>query len=592
MAPRAQWIVSPPDLAAADPLGAALGLSSVTAQLLLQRGVDTVAKAKAFLQPRLQQLRRPDGELAMAGFATAVALLEAALVERQTIGIFGDYDVDGVTSCALLTQFLRDAGGVVVPRVAERSLGYGFGPEEAKAFAATGCTLVVTCDCGTSDHVGLAEAAAQNLKIIIVDHHQVPDRQPEAAALINPHQADCLFPYKGLASVGVAFYLAAALRTRLKARAWPSLPDPRQLLDLVALGTVCDMAPLTDENRILVSAGLTALRERPRPGVAALCEISRLPDGVRRTADLGMRLGPRLNAPGRLGSAALALELLLAPDAATATALAAQCEEANKKRRGVQDKVFAEALPQAEAAVRAGASMLVVWGVGWHPGVVGIVAAKLVDRFARPAAVIAVDGDTGRGSLRSVRGFHLHRALTQVEALLVRFGGHAAAAGLTVERQHLETLAKRLDEVARNELGQGPPPREVRVNAVVRLEDLDERLADELAQLEPFGIGNPEPLLGLESVTLSRRRVVGEGEQHVQVSFDRDGQVRHGIGFQMAEGAPALGTLVRATFLPELDTWNGQRRLQLRLRDLEPHHASDPDRRPATVADEAPAPLV
>jgi len=586
MAERTRWIVSPCDRGTAEPLAAALGISSLTAQLLLQRGIDTVAKAQAFLQPRLQHLRRPDGDDAMAGFATAVDLLEQALVNRQIIGIFGDYDVDGVTSCALLTQFLRDAGGTVVPRVAQRDLGYGFGPEEAKAFAAAGCSLVVTCDCGTSDHVGLAEAAVHQLKIIIVDHHQVPDRQPDAAALINPHQADCRFPYKGLASVGVAFYLAAALRTRLKARGWPKLPDPRQLLDLVALGTVCDMAPLTDENRILVSVGLVAMRERPRPGVAALCEISRLPDGVRRTADLGMRLGPRLNAPGRLGSAALSLELLLAPDLATATALANQCEDANKKRRTVQDKVFAEALPQAEAAARAGAHMLVVWGVGWHPGVVGIVAAKLVDRFRRPAAVIAVDGDTGRGSLRSVRGFHLHRALTQVESLLVRYGGHAAAAGLTIDRQHLDLLKQKLDAIAKAELGQGPPEREVGVNAVVRLDELDERLADELAQLEPFGIGNPEPLLGLDGVVLSKRRLVGEGEQHVQVSFGYEGETRHGIGFSMAEHAPPLGSVVRATFLPEVDTWNGQRRLQLRLRDLEPQHlpatapASD-ERRPS-----------
>jgi single-stranded-DNA-specific exonuclease len=560
----ARWLVDNVDTARAIALADAVGLHRITAQLLVARGVVTPDAAQNFLNPRLALLRRPDE---MAGFAPAVARLHAALVAGETVGVFGDYDVDGVTSCALLTTFLRQAGGRVFPRVAERDHGYGFGPDDVCAFSDAGCALIVTCDCGTSDHLALAAARAAKIDVIIVDHHQVPERMPDALALINPHQAGCGFAFKGLASAGVAFYLAAALRTRLRDAGWSTLPDPRSLLDLVALGTVCDLAPLTDENRILVATGLQMMKASSRPGVRALCALGRLPDGVRRASDLGMRLGPRLNAPGRLGSASLALELLLAADDEAAAALGKSCEDANRRRRLVQDRVLADALPQAEAAVRRGAPMLVVHGEGWHAGVVGIVAARLVDRFQRPAAVIAVDGDTGRGSLRSARGLQLHKLLEAAGDLLLRHGGHAAAAGLTVERSKLPSLVERLESLAGRTLGQTPPPPEVRVDAVVELADIDHRLARDIARLEPFGMGNPEPLLGVRDVVLAQRRVVKE--QHVQIALHDGIHYRHGIGFQMAERAPTLGSRVQATFLPEIDVWQGEERIRVRLRALE-----------------------
>src|SRR5262245_28182455 len=317
------WNVAPPDRDAAARLGAALRLSPLAAQLLLNRGVDAPEAARRFLTPRLGELRPPDGDEPMAGFGVAVERLERALTSHETVGVFGDYDVDGVTSCALLTHFLRATGGRTVARVARREAGYGFGTDDVRAFDEAGCAVVVTCDLGTSDHEALAEARRRGVDVIVVDHHQVPDREPEALALLNPHQAGCRFPFKGLASVGVAFYLAAALRTRLRARAFSSLPDPRSLLDLVAVGTVADLAPLRDENRILVAAGVRHLQSTGgRPGLRALAQIVGLDEGIRRASDLGVRLGPRLNAPGRLGSAEAALALLLADDEAQASALA------------------------------------------------------------------------------------------------------------------------------------------------------------------------------------------------------------------------------------------------------------------------------
>jgi single-stranded-DNA-specific exonuclease len=564
-----RWIVAPGNREQAVELGAAVGLSPLSAQLLINRGFGDTERARRYLDPRLADLRRPDGAEPMSGFDRAVGRLERSLVDGETVGVYGDYDVDGVTSCAVLSSFLRDAGGKILPRVARRDAGYGFGVEDVQAFHDGGCAVIVTCDLGTSDHEALAAARARNIDVIIVDHHQVPDREPDALALLNPHQPGCRFPFKGLASVGVAFYLAAALRTRLRARKYPRLPDsydPRQLLDLVAIGTIADMAPLTDENRILVYAGLARLKSNPRPGVAALCAQAGLPEGVRRSADVSLRLSPRLNAPGRLGAAQLSLDLLLCDDRAQADELAQKCEDANKKRQEVQERVMRDALPEAEALVRQKHEVLVLGGEGWAPGVVGIVAAKLVERFARPAAVIAFDGNTGRGSLRSIHGFDLHAALKGCEELLVRYGGHAAAAGLTVEKSRLPELRARLCAAARASSGNFDGSRELKLDAEVGLHEVDEPFATELRRLEPFGIGNPEPLFGLRGVVLERTRIVGVG--HLQVTLRDGDHARDGIGFNLAEGAPDSGSRVRAAIFPELDTFRGVTRVRVRLRDL------------------------
>jgi single-stranded-DNA-specific exonuclease len=565
-----EWVVAPGDRDGAAKLGGVLGLSPLAAQLLLNRGIADPELARRYLDPRLADLRRPDGELPMKGFAQAVDRLERALTQNETIGLFGDYDVDGVTSCAVLAIFLREAGARVVPRVASRNAGYGFGVADVAAFHDAGCALVVTSDCGTSDHEALAEARRRGVEVIIVDHHQVPDREPEALALLNPHQPGCRFPFKGLASVGVAFYLAAALRTRLRTRAWQRLPDPRLLLDLVALGTVADMAPLTDENRILVSIGVKLLRSSGgRPGLRELARIVGLEDGVRRASDLGSRLGPRLNAPGRLGAAQLALDLLLADDPAHAAELAEACEDANRKRQEVQDKVFKRALEQVEE--QKDASALLVAGEGWAPGVVGIVAAKLSERFQRPAFVLALDGNApnsqARGSARSWRGFNLYQALKGCDDLLVRYGGHAAAAGLTVEKSKLGEVRRRLCAAATEYLGEGQGARTLALDAEVPLGLIDDQFGDELARLEPFGMANPEPCLGARDLVLERTRVVGDGK-HLQVTL-RDGMhACDGIGFHFAAEAPEAGARVRAAFVPEVDTWRGVKRLRVRLRDL------------------------
>jgi single-stranded-DNA-specific exonuclease len=560
------WRHAEPDLACSQALAQSLGVSETFARLLVSRGQTDSGRAQRFLSPRLADLRPPDGELAIAGFRTAVDRLVRAVVAGETVGVFGDYDVDGVTSAALLTRTLRRAGAEVIVRVAERERGYGLGVEVVEALAGRGARVLVTCDCGTSDHAAIAAAQSRGLDVIVVDHHQVPDLsggEPGWLALINPHQPRCRFPFKGLASVGVAFYLAAALRTALKL-VGRAAPDPRDELDLVAIGTICDLAPLTDENRILVHAGLQRLRTGPRPGLVALAQSGGFQLATLRAGDVGMRIGPRLNAPGRLGSAALALELLLAEDFAAADDLARQIEVVNARRREITQAVTEAA--RAAAAAQSDRRAIVVHGEGWPHGVVGIVAARLVEELGRPAIVIGLEGERGRGSARTVPGVDLYAALREASAHLERFGGHAAAAGLTVHRDQIAAFHDAFDAaIARGGAASGPP---LLLDATLPLSAVDERLAEELERLEPCGVGNPEPCLVSGPLLVERTRVVGG--DHLQVTF-RDGVTRRdGIAFRFGARDPGAGARVEAAYVPEIDVFRGTRRLRLRVRDLRP----------------------
>lgn len=546
-------------------LARALALRPLTVRLLAKRGQGTPEAARRFLAPKLAHLRSPQqAGGVMADLLPAVERLTRAIERREPVGIFGDYDVDGVTACALLTIFLRELGLPTTARVAQREGGYGFALEEAEAFAREGCRLIVVCDCGTSDHASVARAGELGCDVIVLDHHQVSGPPPPALAFVNPHQSACRFPFKGLASVGIAFYLAAALATRLRDIGRQPM-DTRLLLDLVAIGTIADLAPLVEENRALVSSGLGQLGRGLRPGLRMLMERAGLNPGRPPTShDVGFRIAPRLNAPGRLGQARAALDLLLA-DEAHAVAGAEACEEANRLRQQVQERVLEEAIAQVE--MRPDRRVIVVSGDGWHPGVVGIVAAKLVDRYRRPAVVIAFDGDRGRGSARTSVHFHLYRGLERCAATLERFGGHAAAAGLTVIRARLADFERAFEQAAEELCAAGPPASEAwEVDAEVSLADIDEGLVEEIALFAPFGVGNPEPVLGVRGLTLEEARVVGE--KHLQVKLGDGKRTLDGIGFNLAKERGRLGRKVDAAFAAEMDSWRGQRRLRLRVHRL------------------------
>jgi single-stranded-DNA-specific exonuclease len=548
-------------------LAGELKVRPLTARILVGRGIGDAAMAAKFLSPRLADMRPPEG---MADLPKAVERLVAALGGAETIGVFGDYDVDGVTTAAVLASTFRALGGKVIARCASRDAGYGLGTDDVARFAAEGCTVLVTGDCGTSDHDALRAARERGIDVVVIDHHQLPEGESTAYALINPRRPDDGFPFKGLASCGVAFYLAAALRSRLRER-FPAF-DPRELLDLVALGTIADVVPLVDENRILVTHGLRTLSARKRPAITALAAKAELNGPAITGHDVGFRLAPRLNAAGRLGEAQLALDLLLAPDARTAERLAEELEDKNAERQRIQELVWTEAL--AAAAEHETAPAIVVGAAGWHQGVVGIIAARLVDRYARPAIVIGFRGEEGRGSARTVPGFDLFAALGRSSEHLVRFGGHAAAAGMTVTPAKLDDFRRRF-AAAIHEQAQGRVAAAVRVDAVVGLGELDVPFAEELGRLAPFGAANTEPVFALRGVTTQATRRVGQG--HLQLTLMDRGAVGEAIAFGMADRDPGTGAAVDLLATAELDTFRGARRARLKVRHLIPASSGRPD---------------
>ena len=560
-------------------LASALRVRPATARCLVGRGVADPGDARGFIDPRLAALRPPAG---LAGLPRAVSRIADAVDRGERIGVFGDYDVDGVTTAALLTSFLRGAGAAVDVAVARRDAGYGFTPGAAADFALRGCKLVITGDCGTNDLEAIAVAASRGVEVIVVDHHAVPpaDAPHPALALVNPYRADSTFPFRGMASVGLAFYVAAAVRTELRERGYFRArrePDVRDLLDLVALGTIADLVPLTAENRILTSLGLRRLQARARPGLAALLEVAGV--GVEREIDartISWKLAPRINAPGRLGAAEPALSLLLA-DPETAAARALVLEEANVQRRALQERVMAEAL---ERVGDDPGPAIVLAGEGWPSGIVGIVAAKLVDRYQRPAFVVGIDPESGigRGSARTAGNIDLYRALSEAAAThgcLDRYGGHAAAAGFTVSRESVAALSEALGGAcARLAAGSGPIAAQRWFDAEVGLAEVDERLAQELAGLGPFGQANPPPVLVTRNARVTALRRVGDGS-HVKLTVEDDRAATRGaIGFGLGDRIGALGIEVGArldlAFLPTVSTWQGRRSAELELADVVP----------------------
>lgn len=557
------WRARPTDEGLVARLAGELGLRKLTARVLVARGLDSPTVVGRFLLPRLGDLRPPEG---IADLDRALARLAQAAVTAERVGVFGDYDVDGVTTAAVLTQALRALGCDVVPRMARRASGYGLSPEDAQAFVDAGCRVVVTGDCGTSDHQALALCRAAAVDTIVIDHHQVPSGPSAAYALINPHRPDDRFPFKGLASCGVAFYIAAALRTRLRAagHAGAERFDPRGLLDLVALGTVADMVPLVDENRILVTAGLRELAAFRRPGLRALAIIAELQPGQPLTStDVSFRLTPRLNAAGRLGDARLALDLLLAEDPDEGRRLAERLDEVNKERQRVQEAVWVEAAAQAQE--RTDDAALVLGAEGWHHGVVGIVAAKLMERHRKPVIVVGFKDGQGRGSARTVGGFNLYEALRLCEPHLLAYGGHAAAAGMSLSAAALPAFRAAFNQAAGSHF-QGLPDDLIEVDAVAALGELDIGQAEELGRLAPFGSANAEPLLAVPGVTARFTRVVGT--DHLQLVLASGTAEGEAIAFGMAQQDPGGGAALDVIGMAEVDSFRGYRRARLRLKHL------------------------
>lgn len=559
---RPRFEVRPGDLATARELGKALGVSATTAQVLLHRGVSDVEQAREFLDPRLSGLTPPD---AMADRDRAAERLARAVQRRERLVVFGDYDVDGTTSAAILGGILSLLGADVRTLVANRfEGGYGFSDPALERALETGASLIVTCDCGSSDHERISRARARGVDVIVVDHHLVPDRPLEAVAFLNPHRPECGFPYKGLASAGLALSVGAAVRAAVG-----SSLDLRPWLDLVALGTVADVAPLDGDNRRLVRAGLARIGSpSPRPGVLALREAARIRAGAPvGGVDVAFRLAPRLNAAGRLGDPAITLRLLQAGTIGEARMLAAHIEQINLERRAIERRITEEAMEQVRGVygetVDGG---IVVASEGWHRGVVGIVAARLVDRFAAPAVVIALENGEGHGSCRTPDGFSVYDAVHACREHLARFGGHAAAAGLSLSEGRVEALRASFDDVCRT-LRRALPPLESTYCVDVPIGDgYPLPTAQELAMLEPVGEGNAEPRFVLSGAKVEGVGVVGEG--HLKLALRLGEQRLSAFGWDMAALGSTLGERVDLLGTLRPDSWRGGDAVELRIEGL------------------------
>jgi single-stranded-DNA-specific exonuclease len=560
-----RWIVeAAANAARAEALAAELSIPPALARLLVQRGYEEPERAKAFLRPALESLSDP---YCLAGMAQAVEAVTGAIRRGDTILVHGDYDVDGQCATALLTRALREAGGRVEPFVPHRLRdGYDFGPAGLAEARRVGARLILTCDCGITAVETVRRATEAGIAVVVTDHHLPGPELSPAAAIVDPQRSDDTSELGVLCGTGIAFKLVQALVPAL------GLPVtlPLHLLDYAAIATVADVVPLVGENRIIVRHGLRLLRQTRWPGLQALLRVSGLANRSIRASQVAFILGPRLNAAGRVGEASAGLRLLLSDDHAEAFRLAEQLEVWNTERQAIDQRILQDAIDLVEKEFDLNRdAAFVLAAEGWHPGVVGIVASRVVERYGRPTFLIGFDGEIGKGSGRSISRFNLHEALVECADLLDRFGGHRMAAGLTVKRGRLDEFRARFGEVARRLLDPGTLGPEQRVDVELELGEVTSDLERLCRHLEPCGMGNPAPVFGVRSVRFSQREVVGQG--HLKGLLCQGELSVETIGFQWADRVPWLcDDPVDAAIRLERNDYMGRNTLQARLVALTP----------------------
>ncbi len=549
-------------------------LPALFVQVLYTRGLTTEARIRAFLAEDGASCCSP---FEMPGIAEAVQLIRAAITAAMPIAVYGDYDADGVTATALLTLTLRSLGAKVIPYIPNRfDEGYGLHEAAIRELAAQGVRLLLSVDCGIRAEAEVALARRLGMRVVITDHHHLGEHLPPADAVINPRREGTPSPLHHLAGVGVAYALAEALlrveqQVPLRSDAVP--PKAESLLDLVAVGTVADLVPLREENRRLVRLGLRRLNEAPRPGLRAL----RLVSGVEGEVDeetIAYQLAPRLNAAGRLRDARLALDLLLAEEEREAMALAEALERLNLERRR-QTRRVQRAAERRVGGIEPLPPLLFAADADWPPGVIGLAAGRLAERFHRPVVIVHKGEEHSVGSCRSPAHFHITRALEAVSDLLLHYGGHASAAGFTVRTETLPALKARLMEVAADGLEAATPaPPPLRPDAETKLEALSWETYDFFRRLAPFGVGNPPPLLLSRGVHLVSARAVGRTGDHLKLSLaDGEGNLWDGIAFGQGALARSLGRRVDLIYRLRRNEWRGHINLELEIEAIAPSEA-------------------
>jgi single-stranded-DNA-specific exonuclease len=565
-----QWVFARADKTASARLAQSLQVSDLTATLLVNRGVRDASEARGFLKPELSALINPGK---FNDMPRAVDRIEAAIKAREKVAIFGDYDVDGTSGTAILIKLFNLLDCPVTYRVPHRVTdGYGLNTAAVEAFAADGATLLVTIDCGTNDLEEIAVARRLGMDVIILDHHEPGPTLPDVSALINPKLRDSTYGFTGICSAGICFKLAWAVADRVGAKNRPGFEG--YILDamgLAALGTIADVCPLIGENRIYVRYGLDALRACKGKGLRSLLHLARLEDKIIDTFDVSFKLAPRLNALGRIGTAMDCVDLLVSDDQERIEEILSLLEKSNRHRKGIEDEIYEQAIGQIESEGGPGAAIILA-DERWHVGVVGIVAARLVDRFYRPSFVMAIDeAGVARGSARTIVGLELHTALEACTGHLLTHGGHAMAAGLSLRKENLEAFRKQMQQHISLRLTEDNLMPKLDVDDEVQIGAVTKSVVRELERLAPHGPGNPVPLLVASHVKIAGEpRLMGKKNDHLSFYLMQEGKSIRAVGFGMGELLEPLkkARSVSVAFTPQINSWQGNESVELHLKDV------------------------
>jgi len=564
-----KWLIKEQNPHLSKEFSTSFNISPLVSQLLINRGLVSVDQADFFINATLKDLYSP---FLMKDMDKAVQRIITALQKKEKICVYGDYDVDGITATAVVLLFLREVKANAFFYLPNRlQEGYGLDIEALKKITCEGATLLVTVACGISDREPIQYAQSKNLDIIVTDHHEPPEKLPPAHAILNPKQQGCSFPFKELAGVGVAFNLIMALRKALRDRGfWQQgqAPNLKKYLDLVALGTLADIVPLVDENRILVKSGLEVLSSGERAGIRALKAVSAVPEGPLSGDMVTYRLAPRINASGRLSTAATAVEMMITGDAGEAQRLARLLHEENMKRQQLEKAITADARTMIAGQEHL-KNPFVLASPSWHQGVIGICASRLVEDYYRPTVLISLDEKTriGRGSARSIHSFDLYRGLKQCAGLLNSFGGHKYAAGLSIAEENIPAFTKQFTAIFSAAMRDEDFIPFLEIDAQVPLSAISDDVVEDLEKLAPFGTANPEPLFCSNDLRSYSSMVVGNG--HLKLKIKEAGCFYDAIGFNMGACPSLQEEEIKLAFVPQFNLWQGIKSIQLKLKDIQ-----------------------
>ncbi|MFA4916585.1 MAG: single-stranded-DNA-specific exonuclease RecJ [Syntrophales bacterium] len=568
--PTTQWKLPEGNREVRDLLVRELGISPIVSQILTNRDISSPDEARKYLSPSLSDLHNP---FMMKDMQKGVRRVIKAIYRGEKIFIYGDYDADGITSVVVLLRFLKDIIDTADYYIPDRTEGYGLNRNAIDKMKSDGVNLIITVDCGVSDIEEISYAQTIGIDTIILDHHEVPDRLPNAVAVINPHRKDCRFPFKYLAAVGIVFNFIIALRSSLRKDGfWKSnnYPNLKDYLDLVALGTIGDVSPLIDENRIFTKIGLELITEDKRTGLKTLKEVSGLENQVIDSRKVSFCLTPRINAAGRVGSPGDAVRLLMADDLEEARVMARKLDDYNRKRQTIERAILNEILGEIKKTKDSEKSNSFIFASSkWHPGVLGIVASRLVDMYCRPVILISLKDGVGKGSGRSVDNFNIYESLKRCDSLLLSYGGHQYAAGISIKEEDIENFTVLINDTIEENTETSDFIPQTIVDAQCNLNDITHDLLYQIEALAPFGRKNPEPVLCVRNVNVSTPTVVSNN--HLRMRVNGDGVSCNSIWFSKGHFVHTLsGSALDIVFTPQVHYWRGSDEIQLKMRDIAP----------------------